>query len=84
MAILPTLALSSPTNNRCQHPSPSPTQPWDMERVEVVDNRWELGEWQTSTREHSIVLVSSLERSEDSGALTAIQKVTSPSHLHAH
>ena len=24
MAILPTLALSPPTNNRCQHPSPPP------------------------------------------------------------
>ena len=83
MAILPTLALSSPTNNRCQHPSPSPTQPWDTEVVEIVEDSLELGEWQTSAREHSIVLVSSLERSEDSGALTTVQKVPSQSYLHA-
>ena len=44
MAILPTLALRSPTNNRCQHPSPSPTQSWDMEVVEIVENRWKLGD----------------------------------------
>ena len=44
MAILPRLALSPPTNNRCQHPSPSPTQPWDTEVVEIVENRWKLGE----------------------------------------
>ena len=44
MAILPTLALGSSTNYRYQHPSPPSTQSRDTEVVEIVENRWKLGE----------------------------------------
>ena len=42
-------------------PTPPSTQSWDMEVMEIVEDSLELGEWQTSTREHSTVLASSLE-----------------------
>ena len=42
MAILPSLAPFPSTNNRYQNPSL--THPWDMEVVEIVENRWKLGE----------------------------------------